>query len=358
MSERTTAELLIKAGGKRIQRGAGDSWDFGWQRTDEAGWERLYQSGVFRDHDPGEDVPEIKGPRVDLTAAVKAAFGAYCFAWQMIGSCVQCGGQNGAIVRLSNEAIYAPKHEGIELPFTWIAYAASRGNVSPGDGSSGTEFAARLADIGIPSNKTPGLPQPKLIPIKNRKDAFAIVYSPGSLEEIGRFDPQRMSPRIVAEYELQFSTMRNIKQEWLDAAKKHKMQFVRCRSAAEVQTELRRRRPILAAGDWGGLTKCPMTGTPGILLNRHASSWSHQQSINQFWEHPTLGDVYRWQNQWYMLDGNEAVSLHGECPPDEPPGGYWTKPVDVDYQARTGEVFALHGFEGYTDADIDWTKGA
>lgn len=359
----TTEEMLRKAGGKRIQRGTTDHWDFGWRPTDNETMQAMYASGVVRDHDPKEDVPEIKGDKVFLWPEVKLAFGFYLFAWQMIGSCVETGGQNGMIVRMSQEIIHAARHEAAEIPFCWLAYAAARSEGNPntreGDGASGTLFAKYLRDLGIPSNNTQGLPRPQLIPIDKRDDAFAIVYSPGSLDEIRRFDPDRMQPRIVAEYELQFSAIKNIKQEWIDTAKKHPIQFIRCTSAEQVKTELRRRRPILAAGDWGGLLKCPLQGTPGILLNRRAGTWGHQQSINGFWNHPTLGEVFRWQNQWYYLNDNDrAVSMHGECPADEPPGGYWTKPSDVDYQARTGEVFAIHGFEGYSEGDVDWNKGA
>jgi hypothetical protein len=216
-----------------------------------------------------------------------------------------------------------------------------------------------LRDVGTPSLKAEGLnlPAPQYIPIEGRADAFTTVLSQASLQDIARFDPDRRSPRVVCELELRFSTAKNLKPEWNEKAKKHKIQLVRLRSAAEVQAELRRRRPIMSAGDWGGLLKCPTEG--GILLNRHASSWGHQQSINAYRKHPTLGDVYRWQNQWYGMNQKlQAYSLHGICEPNEAPGGYWTKAVDVDYQCRTGEVFSIHGFEGYTDGKVDWSQGA
>lgn len=358
----TTEELLRKAGGKRIHKGMGDHWDFGWQPTDPGVMKELYASGIVRDSDPSEDVPEIKGNKAVLYPEVKLAYGYYLYSWQMIGSCVEAGGQNGLITRQAQEIIHAARHEAAEIPFCWIAYAAARSDGSPnrseGDGASGTLFAKYLNELGIPSNNTPGLPKPQLIPVENRDDAFAIVYSPASLDQIAQFDPDRMQPRIVAQYELQFSAIKNIKQEWIEAAKKHPIKYVRCNSAEDVKRELKRRRPILAAGDWGGLLQCPMQGSPGVLLNRRAGSWGHQQSINGWWEHPTLGDIFRWQNQWYFLRKNKAVSMHGECPPDEPPGGYWTRASDVDYQARTGEVFAIHGLEGYTEGSIDWTHGA
>jgi len=356
----TTEEMLRKAGGKRIQKGTGDHWDFGWRATEPETWEELYASGLARDSDPNEDVPEIKGDTVELYHEVKQAFGSYMYSWQMIGSCVEAGGQNGVITRQAQEIIHAARHEGAELPFCWLAYAAARSdgsnNRSEGDGASGTLFAKYLNEIGIPSNNTPGLPKPQLIPVEGRDDAYAIVYSPATLDQIAQFDPDRMQPRIVAQYELQFSTMKNIKQEWVEAAKKHTIKIVRCNSAEDVKRELRRRRPILAAGDWGGLLQCPMVD--GVLLNRRAGSWSHQQSINAWRNHPTLGEIFRWQNQWYFLRKQKAVSMHGVCPPDEPPGGYWTRASDVDYQARTGEVFAIHGLEGYTEGAVDWTKGA
>lgn len=333
-----------------------------WIPSSEQEIKEAYSVGLYRDHDPLEDMPTISGDKVFLWLPMKPVFGGYFFNWQMIGSCVNGGGQTGLTIRIAMEILHAAKHETAKLPFTLLAYAHARStyigqpNRPEGDGAIGTGFAKMLNEYGAPPIDTPGLPEPKLIPIRNRPDAKAIVYSPGSLAEIARFNPETMQPRIVAQYELQFSTARNLKPEWNAAAKKHKLQYVRCRSADEVKQELRRGRPILAAGDWGGMMTCAYKGEPRVLFNQRSGSWMHQQSIIGYWNHPTLGEIFRWQNQWFGLRGEEAVSVHGEVTEDEPPGGYWTSAKDVDYQARTGEVFSIHNFEGYP-GDINWKLG-
>lgn len=340
----------------------GEPVNGGWIPSTDQEIASAYASGLYRDHEVGEDVPEMKGDKVFLWEATKIVFGGYFLNWQMIGSCVNGGGQNGLIARIALEALHGPKHEAAVIPFTLLPYAHSRStyigqpNRSEGDGASATGFAEMLDKIGTPPSNLPGLPQPKLIPIKGRDDAKCIVYSPGSLAEIARFDPRTMSPRIVALYELQFSTARNLKPEWNEAAKKHNLQYVRCRSAEDVKRELRRGRPVLAAGDWGGRMQCSYKGEPRVLFNQESGSWAHQQSILGYWNHPTLGDIFYWMNQWYGLNGEYAVSVHGETTNGEPPGGYWTAAKDVDYQARTGEVFSLHSFNGYP-GDIDWKLG-
>ena len=338
----------------------GSTWNFGYERTNKRMMAAAYAAGYIRDHDEREDVPEIKGAKVFLWEAMKQVYGKFLLNWQLVGSCVNGGGQNGMLTRQSLEILHGDKHEAARIPFTLIPYGQARStgigqpNRSEGDGASGTVFAQMLNEVGTPPQGTPGLPEPHIIPIKGREqDAAVLVYSPATLQEIERNGKSRR----VTEYEFFFSTNRNHKREWLDAAIKHKIQFIRCRSADEVKRELRRGRPILAAGDWGGKTQgLQYKGEPRVLWNTRADSWNHQQLIFGFWEHPTLGEIFRWQNQWYYLQDGIAYPIHGDVTNDEPPGGYWTPPSDVDYQARTGEVFAIHDLEGYP-GDINWLLG-
>jgi hypothetical protein len=345
---------LEAIGGKMID----GVMNFGWERTPPEVMAEAYATGLVRAADPGEDVPEMKGEKVFLWEAVKHVYGYYPFNWQLIGSCVNGGGQNGLIVRQSLEILHGTKHEAAKIPFTLIAYGQARGaNRAEGDGASCTIFAQKLRDVGIPPFDTLGLPAPQLIPVKGRDDAKCIVYSPATLDEIARFNGRTMQPRSVPEYELRFSTGRNHKPEWLQAANKYRLQFVQCRSADDVKRELRRGRPVLSGGNWGGRTQgLKYQGEPRVLFNTHSDSWAHQQSILGFWEHPTLGTIFFWLNQWYYLEGGIAVPMHGTVTMGEPPGGYWTAAKDVDYQASTGEVFAIHTFDGY-QGDIDWKLG-
>jgi len=356
----TDNQLLEAVGGKRMSSGSSSSavWNFGWEPSDNETLTRCYAAGIFRDHDPNEDVPEIKGDKVELYPEVKLVYGEYRYNWQIIGSCVHGGGENGIITRQCQEIIHAARQEAATMPFGWMAYAAARSNGNPnraeGDGASGTLYAEKLAEVGTPPIDTPGIPKPLLVPVADRSDAKAILWTQASIEEFERLGTD---DRRVKGLELKYSTLKNIPKEWIEAAIKHKLQFIRCRSEEEVERELRRRRPILAAGDWGGRMKCSYKGEPRVLWNEEASSWAHQQSILGFWRHPTLGRSFRWQNQWYYMSNGVAVPMHGAVTGDEPPGGYWTSSKDVNYQARNGEVFAIYGLEGY-DGNAQWINAA
>lgn len=347
---------LEAIGGKMIE----GVKNFGWEPTPPEVMQEAYATGLVRAADPGEDVPEMKGDKVFLWEAVKQVYGYYPFNWQLIGSCVNGGGQNGLITRQSLEILHGTRHEVAKIPFTFVAYAMARGmNRAEGGGASCTLFAQHLRDTGTPPFDTPGLPAPHLIPIKGRDDAKVICYSPCTVADIERLgtDIRTSGGRKVAGYELQFSTGRNLKQEWIQASNQHKLQIIQCRSADDVKRELRRGRPVLSGGDWGGRTQnLNYAGEPRVLFNERADTWQHQQSILGFWEHPTLGTIFFWLNQWYYLDRGVAVPMHGVVTIGEPPGGYWTSAKDVDYQARTGEVFSIHTFDGYPGA-IDWKLG-
>lgn len=356
----TESEMMRRSGGKKLATGANGvtSWDFGWQPSSEESLKEAYAQGIIRDHDANEDVPEIKGPKVMLSEAVKEVFGTFIANWQLTGSCVNGGGFTTTTTRIAMEILKGIRSEGALLPFTLIAYGQARGSGrSEGSGASATEFAAKLKEVGAPPFGTPGLPAPLMLNVKNRTDAKVVVFTEATAQQLRTLDSD---DRRLTGVELRFSASGNHKQEWLDVAKKFNFQYVRCRSAEEVKRELRRGRPITCAGMWGGKTQgLQYVGEPRVLMNTHSSSWSHQQSIPGFWEHPTLGDIFFWLNQWFGIDQNGmAVPVHGEVTNGEPPGGYWTASKDVDWQINNdGEVYAIYDHSGF-DAPIDWRWSA
>ena len=80
----------------------------------------------------------------------------------------------------------------------------------------------------------------------------------------------------------------------------------------------------------------------GVLLNRHADSWSHQMSILGWHAHPSLGDIFYIMNSW-------GADAHGTDPFGGPPGGFWVKAADVDYITAQDDSFAYSQFDGFPD---------
>lgn len=99
-------------------------------------------------------------------------------------------------------------------------------------------------------------------------------------------------------------------------------------------------------------------GEPRVLFqSRRSDTWNHQESCHAYWRHPTLGEIFRIQNQWFMEQGGVAKPVHGE--PTlllEPPGGFWIPKVEMDYQCRTGEVFAFTGFQGLPEDFLRFSR--
>lgn len=333
-------DILQMNGGKLLSQGSGgtDVWDFGWRPAQPGAWEAL---GMV-EHIVNEDVPMIEGNEVFLWEYLRGANGGIHPPknWQLTGSCVNGGAQNALLTLLGIEIATLPDPESFEYPFTLISYGASRSAIgmnSEGEGSSGDTMAKALATVGVTTIHDPSVPQPHIC-------GPALVYD--------------------AAIEYKFSSFRNAPADALARCKQHTIQYGNVRSADEAEAELRRYRPLTWCGDWGGLMQCEYKGEPRVLMNRHATSWSHQQSCDGMLRHPTLGRIFHIMNQWYrpgsdmqvkivrnqivqILKTGTAISVHGEPTLGESTGGYWIGEKDMDYQCRTGEVRSLRSLKGF-----------
>jgi hypothetical protein len=295
----------------------------------------------FQDVEP--DIPEIPGDYVALWEFERSVCGKLLpNNWQFTGSCVNGGGYNALKARIGVEIANLGQPESYKLPFTLIAYGQSRymafRDTSEGEGSSGDAMAKALQSVGVVDVDDPGVPRPVIC-------GPAICYDRAT--------------------ELKFSSIRNHPPEVLERCKKHTLSYVEVTSADQGVKELRRGRPMTFAGNWGGVMKCPVKGTPAVLLMPHSDEWNHQQSVHAFWFHPTLGLIFYVLNNWYrpgpdmkvemtrngqiirVTQAGTAISSHGESLNGEPPGGYWILAKDFEYQCRTGEVRSLKGFTGF-----------
>lgn len=334
------SRILEACGGKKISTGElGGGWWFGY---DPPGARSSAQEAAealvpIEAHDPMEDVPEIKGDKVFLWEFLAAANGGECppMNWQVTGSCVKGGAENMSMVRTGIESVCLPSGEKFYISSTFPAYAEARertGQTSPGEGASASLMGEALNGLGTIPIDDPELPTPK-------KVGPAYVYTKAE--------------------ELRFSSIRNISAGLKERCSKHRFgKLIRIRSADEGETELRRGRPMTWAGDWGGSMQMSYAGEPRVLFQaRRTDTWNHQESVHAVWRHPSLGRIFRVQNQWFIMQNGIAVPVHGgPTLPGEPPGGFWIPEREFEYQCRSGEVFAFAGFAGLPEDFLRFSR--
>lgn len=78
------------------------------------------------------------------------------------------------------------------------------------------------------------------------------------------------------------------------------------------------------------------------LVERWNAQWAHQMLIDEFWDHPDLGPIFGWLNQW-------GADAHGDPPSDYPRGHYYTTEAILAQILRSGdcEAFAHSGMDGF-----------
>lgn len=328
-------QLAEMNGGTILHLGGEVVYDFGFVATENP---EIYTNET----DDDIDLTPNKHGKLLLTDFSKAANGGKHFprVWQLTGSCVRQGGYHALTNRAGVEVCLLPQAERFAPVDTWLAYAASRARFNGGDregeGSTGDGMALELGRVGA-------IPLDHPLAAKYADCGDVIVYD-----------------RAV---EFNQSSIRNYTQEYLQVAKKFTVQRQTVRSASEAVAELNKGRPLTWAGTWGGLMNCPVE--EGLLLNRHAGTWNHQQECPGYWDHPKLGLLFFIQNNWFMptndckveysgrnisrvVKPGKCVSVHGTTANyNEPPGGYWIREKDMDFQCRSGEVRSLSGFNGF-----------
>lgn len=329
----TDEELLIMNGGQPIRMGGELVYDFGFRPGGQEWNSILDQTGE-------DDGINITGPRVILTDYARSVNKGNhpLYNWQLTGSCVSGGGQNALTTRIGIEVALLPQAERFVIPFTLLAYGKSRFNLGwnrEGEGAVGSEFAKELGRIGVLPVDDPRLP-------KYHACGPAIVYDRG--------------------VELAYSAVKNHPSGLDKDSIKYTTKYVRVRDSEDAVRQLRKGRPLTWCGNWGGLTQVPLE--QGYRLNRHATSWNHQQSCLGFAEDTPFGLLFLIVNQWYfptseckvemsrgsinrILQAGEAKSVHGEVDKNLPACSYWIKPKDMDYQCRQSETMALYDVMGF-----------
>ena len=231
-------------------------------------------------------------------------------------NCVGAGGGNTIFTVIAVDSILRNDRESIVIPYWLIPYGRSRyycGMTTPGEGSMGSAFAKAAKEDGVLDAKQSGLP--------TFENSDGLIW--GEKTEYSWSDGDARQ------------TM-----DLLPQSRKHLIKTTaQCKNYDDVREALINGYPCTCASSWGGLMQCPVT--EGVLLSRKAGTWNHQQSIQAWWNHPKLGEIFWVQNQW-------GKNAHGKCPSGAPEGGYWVKKGDIDWMCNDGqEIFAFSQFEGF-----------
>lgn len=241
--------------------------------------------------------------------------------YQKTGSCVGNGGGQATWYLSAVEVVRLKDPEQALLPFYLLPYGRSRmyaGMRGRGDGSFGSAFAKAIRTDGVLPANTEGLPK----------------YT----------DEGGISWGSSAEYE--WSDGEAIAAKWLEKSRKYIVKTTaQLKSADDAREALRNYYPCTIASDWGG--QMSPSVQDGVLLNRRVTTWQHQMSLQGWWDHPTLGEIFYILNSW-------GVGAHGQPPDDSPPGGFWVKKADVENIVRQGDSFAFSQFDGFPAQDLSW----
>lgn len=239
---------------------------------------------------------------------------------QITGSCVGAGGGNMLFSLAAADVVKRRDPERVEVPFWLLPYGISRmlaGMRDRGSGSLGSTFAKAMSQYGHLPATDAGLP--------------AFEANGEEMLVWGR------------EAELDWSQGHKIGRKWLEMARPHIVQTVaRCRSTDDVRDAIKNYYGVTCASNWGGLMKPPVkgSGANARLINRRATTWHHQMSV-QAWEDTTEhGELFYIFNQW-------GRGAHGRCPSGAPLGGFWITKQDMADIVSQNEVFAYSQLVGF-----------
>jgi hypothetical protein len=246
--------------------------------------------------------------------------------WQQTGSCVGAGGGNMGLVTQGVEI--ALKGEREQFRWLWWLYTYGRSRThsglrGEGEGSFGSGWAKAATTDGIfeldPQGE-PDLPDPAI------KGGHAVL--PAALE-------------------MKWSNGAAVAPNWLKVGKAHLFQTAaRVRSADDLIAGLANGYAATVASSFGFRQMVPPVVGKGEnqirLVTRWDGTWNHQTWFDEFWDHPDVGPVVRWGQNW----GPEA---HGKPAGDYPDCGVYLALDLTDKIIRhpDSEVFLFSRFDGF-----------
>lgn len=277
--------------------------------------------------------------RYPLWKAVRSLLGKDPnWTWQQTGSCVGASTGSAVMVAQGVEIHVNGDREEYRHPWWLYAYGRSRfhaGFRGRGEGSWGSAMAKALVTDGIfeldPEGE-PDLPDPT-------------IRSGWSVHPSGT--------------EMDWSDGGRIAANWLKVGKTRLFKTAAAvRNADEMIAALANGYVCITAGMFGFSPMVPpvegKSPNQVRLVRRWNGSWSHQMWVDEFWDHPDLGPIFGWGNQW----GATAHNPGGETPSGYPNCKYY---VTADLQDRIlrdsdTECYALSGYDGFParEVELNW----
>jgi hypothetical protein len=328
----TENEFLASVGGRQVVMGTGDpsQWNFGWlsfagnpdetfakQRSD-------YLSSLPEFKISGSwQMDQRRYPLWKFGVQVTGKFLPYFN--QVTGSCVGAGGGNMLMTAICTEIAQGQAEE-FRIPWWPYTYGQSRvraGMTGRGEGSTGaawSEAATEDGTFGI--HEQTGLPQ----------------FS----------DAGQGWLKLTSTVELQWSEGK-YGDQFDPLAAKHLFKTVaRMRNADDCLAALVNGYPITQASNFGFSPMVPSPQSdPPVRLVSWNGSWSHQTYIDEVWDHPKLGIIFRWGNNW-------GPTAHGPALGDEPPSSVYITAATLTKICQQGEVYDFSAFDGFPARTLNW----
>lgn len=246
---------------------------------------------------------------------------------QQTGSCVGAGGGNMAKTLISVEISQGQPEEYRELwwPFTYGQSRLRSGMRSRGEGSTGSGWAQAATEDGTFEVDPEGLDTPDF----KEEDGWLVI--PGRTEVEWSAGPPSSADKFRA------------------VGKKHLIKTAApMKSADDCAEAIMNGYPLTQASNFGFSPMVPRPqGDPPVRLVTWNGNWAHQTYIDEYWDHPTLGEIFRWGNNW----GPDA---HGPALADEPPSSVYIRKKTMDELCRNGEVYAFSAYDGFPGRELSF----
>lgn len=251
---------------------------------------------------------------------------------QLTGSCVGAGAERARCLAMCGDVVKRKSREDVKIAFPFAAYGIGRkiaGMRGRGDGSFGAAQAKAFTDFGtLPYDH-------RMAPAPTIKNGWAYW------SERVEYDWSWPAQWPIAEREV------------ATEAKPYDVETgTRLDSVEDIKEAL--------AQFCGVTIACPYIPTnrtrvvDGVLLDDFTGRGGHQQDIEGYWEHPTLGLLFLVGNQWGDVHGHDpelfALGVTGV---------YWVKASRIAQIAKSGdcELYAFSGTGDFTLPEIDHGTG-
>jgi hypothetical protein len=249
--------------------------------------------------------------------------------YQQTGSCVGCGADRAITDLSAVEIAVQGQPEEFHLTFMPYIYGRSRSHAGmggrQGEGSFGAAAGKAAIEDGVLWADAAGLPQPS--------HAKGLTW--------GR------------QAEMAWSQGNAIPQSRLAEGRKHPVKDCVVVTDVDVYRDhLRSGRVGAVASMWGTQMRMPVRGTgeDAVLYATRTTQWAHQMMCNDWWWHPTLGEIFRIVNSW-------SEEAHPLPPTDrDPPGSFWVPKADMAWMLRSRDCVIYAGLVGRPGpGGIDWS---